>query len=46
MDKVKIKTKVAFGLPITKKERALYLLFIATVEEMNAFLHSEKKNED
>lgn len=30
----KIKAKVKLGLPLTEKERAVYLLFIATDEEI------------
>lgn len=33
----KIKAKVMLGLPLTEKERAVYLLFIATDEEIEKF---------
>lgn len=38
----KIRAKAILGLPLTAKERATYLLFIATNEEMKAFLRREK----
>ena len=36
--KEKIRAKALLGLPLTEKERALFLLFYATTEEVNAFL--------
>ena len=42
MNKEKIKAKAVLGLPLTEKERAIYLLLIATQEEMKAFLQAEK----
>lgn len=41
----KIRAKVLLGLPLTKHERALYLLFIASEEEMHEFLAQEKQND-
>ena len=38
----KIRAKAILELPLTKKERAIYLLFIATTEEMHEFLDKEK----
>lgn len=32
-----IKTKVALNLPLDKKEKAFYLLFIATTEELKNY---------
>ena len=40
--KQRIKAKAILGLPLTEKERAIYLLFIATVEEMREFLKQEE----
>lgn len=37
-----IRTKAILGLPLTAKERAMFLLLIATKEEMKAFLRREK----
>ena len=39
----KIKTKVKLNLPLTDKERALYLLFIASDKEAKEFLRKEKE---
>lgn len=41
--KEKIKTKVKLNLPLTDKERAIYLLFIATEQEAKEFLIKEKE---
>ncbi len=43
MNKDMIRAKVTLGLPLTKKERAYYLLIIATDEEMKAFLEREQR---
>ena len=43
MNKAMIRAKVTLGLPLTKKERVYYLLFIATFDEMEAFLKREKE---
>lgn len=40
--KARIKAKAILGLPLTDRERATYLLFIATKEEVKAFLRREK----
>lgn len=40
-DYTKIKSKVALGLPLTARERATYLLYIATEEEARTFLEAE-----
>lgn len=37
----KIKAKVKLGLPLTEKERAVYLLFIATDEEIKGDLKND-----
>lgn len=38
-----IKSKVALGLPLKRKEKATYLLFIATSEEAKEFIRKEKE---
>lgn len=38
MDKNKIKAKLALGMPLTERERATYLLFIADENEVKEFL--------
>ena len=43
MNKQKIKCKAILGLPLTARERAMFLLFIATNEEMKEFLAREKE---
>lgn len=42
MNKDMIRAKAILGLPLTKRERAYYLLFVATSKEMKAFLKSEQ----
>lgn len=42
MNKQKIKSKAILGLPLTARERAIYLLLIATEQEMKEFLAKEK----
>lgn len=42
MNKQKIRSKALLGLPLTARERAMFLLFIATNEEMKAFLRRER----
>lgn len=37
--KEKIRAKAILGLPLTEKERALFLLFYATSEEAKSFLN-------
>ena len=37
-----IRARAILGLPLTKRERATFLLFIATNEEMRAFLARER----
>lgn len=39
----KIKTKVKLNLPLTDKERAIYLLYIATDQEAKEFVMKEKE---
>lgn len=41
--KNKIRAKAVLGLPLTAKERATFLLLIATDEEAADFLRREKK---
>ncbi len=36
--KARIRAKAILGLPLTARERATFLLLIATDEEVNAFL--------
>ena len=43
MNKQKIKCKVILGLPLTARERAIYLLLIATEQEIKEFLNKEKE---
>lgn len=43
MENNSIKAKVTLGLPLTAQERAIFLLFIATEEEKDAFLRWEAK---
>ena len=43
MNKDEITAKMKLGLPLTAKERAEYLLFIATNKEAREFLKNEKK---
>ena len=39
----KIKCKAILSLPLTEKERATYLLFIANNEQVKEFLRKEKE---
>lgn len=39
----KIKNKVKLNFPLTDKERAIYLLYIATDQEAKEFLRKEKE---
>jgi hypothetical protein len=39
----KIKCKAILGLPLTAKERATYLLFIANEEQAKEFLRKEQE---
>lgn len=41
MNKERIKAKVILGLPLSARERAVYLLLIASVDEMREFLARE-----
>ena len=43
MDKERIKAKAILGLPLTAEERSVFLLLIATDEEVKEFLKNEKK---
>lgn len=38
----KIKCKAILGLPLTQRERALYLLYLSTLEQAKDFLKREK----
>lgn len=40
----KIIAKIKLNLPLTKQERATYLLFIATTEQATEFLKNERGN--
>lgn len=42
MNKQKIKNKLLLGLKLNERERAYYLLFVATEQEMKEFLAKEK----
>ncbi len=46
MDTQKIRCKVILGLPLTQRERATFLLFVATLEEAKEFLKNEKNWND
>ena len=41
--KEKIRARAILGLPLTEKERALFLLFIATDDEAIEFVKKEKE---
>ena len=43
MNKQKIKCKAILGLPLTARERAIYLLLIANDDEVKEFLKNENK---
>lgn len=45
MNKARIRAKAILGLPLTARERAVYLLLIASVDEMREYLAWEAKNE-
>ena len=40
--KERIRAKALLGLPLTKRERALFLLYIVTESELKYFLKKEK----
>lgn len=42
-DILRIKSKAILGLPLTKRERSMYLLFIASDEEVKDYLKREKR---
>ena len=42
MNKEKIRAKAILGLPLSARERACYLLFLATSEEVKVFLDKER----
>lgn len=39
----RIKAKIALKQPLTQRERAYYLLYIATLEEMKEYIKNEVK---
>ena len=43
MNKQKIKCKAILGLPLTARERAYYLLYIATSEQAKKFIKKEQQ---
>lgn len=43
MIKHEIKAKIALGQPLNPKERAYYLLYIATLEEAKEYIKKEIK---
>ena len=43
--KERIRAKALLGLPLTQRERAMFLLLIATDSELRYFLKKEKANE-
>ena len=43
MNKQRIKCKAVLGLPLTSRERAIYLLLIANDDEVKEFLKNENK---
>lgn len=38
-----IKSKIMLDLPLSEKEEAMYLLFVATIKEANEILKKKKK---
>ena len=44
MNKEKIKAKVLLNIPLTEKEKAIYLLFIATIDDAKKYIKREVKN--
>ena len=42
--KERIRAKAILGLPLTQRERAMFLLLIATDKELKDFLKREKAN--
>ena len=40
--KERIRAKALLGLPLTQRERAMFLLYIATESELKYFLEKEK----
>lgn len=42
--KERIKAKVVLGLPLTRYERGMYLLYVATLEEAKEFVKKYKKS--
>lgn len=42
--KERIRAKAILGLPLTQRERAMFLLLIATDKELKDFLTREKSN--
>ena len=42
--KGRIRAKAILGLPLTQRERAMFLLLIATDKELKDFLKREKAN--
>lgn len=43
--KERIRAKALLGLPLTQRERAMFLLLISTDSELRYFLEKEKANE-
>lgn len=43
--KQRIRAKAILGLPLTQRERAMFLLLIATDKELKEFLKKENNNE-
>ena len=41
--KARIRAKALLGLPLTQRERAMFLLLIATESELKYFLKKERK---
>lgn len=42
MNKERIRAKAFLGLPLNARERATFLLFLATIEEAKEYLKNEK----
>ena len=41
--RARIRAKAILGLPLTEKERSMFLLYIATLEKAKWFLRNESK---
>lgn len=44
MNKERIRCKALLGLPLTQREKSMFILLIATDKELEFFLSKEKEN--